>query len=298
MTPGLAGLLAMCAVGIGLAGIPMLRDRGPADRLGLGGTGDTGRRVPLLRRVFERVAAFMGPRVVPAIRTSRRESVDRRLDLAGRPAGLTVQRFYGYKAAGLVLLGGPFALLLAGGGSPAAVVLAAGIGWFFPDIWVSRAGRVRQERIERELPDFLDILAVTVRAGLGYRAALSRVSAELGGPLGEEMLTALRQMELGASRRQAFLALRDRSSSESLATFVGAQLQAEELGVPLSQALNDIAEDMRRAMHQDARRRAARAAPRVSVIVTTLIVPGAMILILVGMLLGSDVTESGLFGGG
>ena len=60
----------------------------------------------------------MGPRVVPAIRASRRESVDRRLDLAGRPGGITVQRFYGYKAAGLILLGGPFALLLAGGGSP------------------------------------------------------------------------------------------------------------------------------------------------------------------------------------
>ena len=74
--------------------------------------------MPLLRRIFERVASFMGPRVVPAIRASRRESVDRRLDLAGRPGGITVQRFYGYKAAGLILLGGPFALLLAGGGSP------------------------------------------------------------------------------------------------------------------------------------------------------------------------------------
>jgi tight adherence protein C len=189
-------------------------------------------------------------------------------------------------------------LLMLPGGSLLLVFPAAFGGWFAPDVWLSREGRLRQERIQRELPDFLDILAVTVRAGLGYRAALGRVAQELGGPLGEEMLTALRQMELGASRRQAFLALRDRSSSESLATFVAAQLQAEELGVPLSQALNDIAEDMRRAMHQDARRRAARAAPRVSVIVTTLIVPGAMILILVGMLLGSDVSESGLFGGG
>ena len=226
---------------------------------------------------------------------SRRESVDRRLDLAGRPAGLTVQRFYGYKAAGLVLLGGPFALLLAGGGSPAAVVLAAGIGWFFPDIWVSRAGRVRQERIERELPDFLDILAVTVRAGLGYRLALARVADALEGPVGEEMLVALRQMELGASRRAAFEALRDRNGSEQLQSFVAAQLQAEELGVPLSEALNDIAADMRRAAHQAARRRAARATPRVSLIVTTLILPGTMILIAVSIVLGSGLQEAGLF---
>ena len=93
MTPGLAGLLAAVAVGIGIAGIPMLRDRGPEERLGLRIDSDSGRRVPFLRRIFERVASFMGPRVVPAIRASRRESVDRRLDLAGRPGGITVQRF-------------------------------------------------------------------------------------------------------------------------------------------------------------------------------------------------------------
>jgi len=295
VTPALAGLLAMCSVAVGLAGVPLLRDRGPVDRLGLGPSGDTGRRVPLLRRIFERVATAMGPRLMPAIRASRRESVDRRLDLAGRPGSLTVQRFYGYKAAGLILLGGPFALLMAGGGSPFAVVLAGGIGWFFPDIWVVRSGRVRQERIERELPDFLDILAVTVRAGLGYRLALARVAEALKGPVGEEMLIALRQMELGASRRAAFEALRDRNASEQLQSFVAAQLQAEELGVPLSEALNDIAADMRRAAHQAARRRAARATPRVSLIVTTLILPGTMILIAVSIVLGSGLQEAGLF---
>ena len=99
------------------------------------------------------------------------------------------------------------------------------------------------------------------------------------------MLTSLRQMELGATRRDAFLAMAERNSSESLKSMIGATLQAEELGVPLSEALNEIAEDMRRAAHQDARRRAARAAPRVSLIVTTLIVPGAMILILMTLFL-------------
>ena len=291
MTPALAGLLAMCSVAVGLAGVPLLRDRGPVDRLGLGSSAEPGRRVPLLRRIFERVASSMGPRLMPAIRASRRESVDRRLDLAGRPGNLTVQRFYGYKAAGLILLGGPFALLMAGGGSPFAVVLAGGIGWFFPDIWVVRSGRVRQERIERELPDFLDILAVTVRAGLGYRLALARVAEALEGPVGEEMLIALRQMELGASRRAAFEALRDRNASEQLQSFVAAQLQAEELGVPLSEALNDIATDMRRAAHQAARRRAARATPRVSLIVTSLILPGTMILIAVAIFLGSGLQD-------
>ncbi len=174
--------------------------------------------------------------------------------------------------------------------------VAAVLGWFGPDMWLSREGRLRQERIERDLPDFMDILAVTVRAGLGYRAALSRVSESLTGPVGEEMMTSLRQMELGATRRDAFLAMAERNSSESLTSMIGATLQAEELGVPLSEALNEIAEDMRRSAHQDARRRAARAAPRVSLIVTTLIVPGAMILILMTLFLSSNVRESGLLG--
>ena len=132
-----------------------------------------------------------------------------RLDLAGRPAGLTVQRFIGLKAALAALARrASCCLLVLSGSSPllarcrrcwsAGSALTSGS---------SREGRLRQERIERDLPDFLDILAVTVRAGLGYRAALLRVAEALGGPVGEEMLTALRQMDLGANRRDAFLAM-------------------------------------------------------------------------------------------
>jgi tight adherence protein C len=297
MTPLLAGGLAALCVGFGLVGVPMLLDRGPLERLSDRAGAASTRRRSLIVRIVGGLAARLGPRVAPSVRGRQRERIAHRLDLAGRPGGLSVQRFIGLKAALATLLGVLMLLLVLAGSSPLLLPVAVVVGWFGPDVWLSREGRIRQERIERDLPDFLDILAVTVRAGLGYRAALGRVAESLGGPISEEMLTALRQMELGASRRQAFLALRDRSSSESLGTFIAAQLQAEELGVPLSQALNDIAEDMRRAAHQDARRRASRAAPRVSLIVTTLIVPGAMILILVSILLGSDLSESGLLGG-
>jgi tight adherence protein C len=297
MTPLLAGALGALCVGVGLLGVPMLLDRGPLERLAGRAGGAPEGRGSLVARVVGGLAGRLGPRVAPSIRGRQRERIAHKLDLAGRPGGMTVQRFIGLKAALATLLGGILLVLVLAGSSPLLLPLAIVIGWFGPDVWLAREARLRQERIEHDLPDFLDILAVTVRAGLGYRAALARVADALGGPISEEMLTALRQMELGASRRQAFLALRERSSSESLATFIAAQLQAEELGVPLSEALNDIAQDMRRAAHQNARRRAARAAPRVSVIVTTLIVPGAMILILVSILLGSDVSESGLLGG-
>jgi tight adherence protein C len=294
-SPLLAGFLATLCVAIGLSSIPLLLDRGPIERFqGPGGPGGERRR-SLVVRLVEWLTARLGPRITPTLRSSRREAIGRRLDLAGRPGGLTVQRYIGLKAS-LLLLGFLVSLLLmVAGSTPLIALLLCGLGWFGPDIYVSREGRLRQEQIERDLPDFLDILAVTVRAGLGYRLALGRVADALGGPVGEEMLVALRQMSLGASRRSAFEALRDRNASEQLSSFVAAQLQAEELGVPLSEALNDIAHDMRRAAHQAARRRAARATPRVSLIITSLIVPGTMILIIVSIVLGSGLAENGPF---
>jgi tight adherence protein C len=295
VTPALAGAMAMACVAVGLLGVPLLLDRGPIERLQTRVGGDAAPRRWFGARLVAWLMVRLGPLLAPRIRVSRREAIGRRLDLAGRPWGLTVQRYVGLKAALLVVGAGLGLLYVMIGGTPLMLLLFGGLGWFGPDVLVAREGRLRQERIERDLPDFMDILAVTVRAGLGYRLALTRVSEALGGPVGEEMLIALRQMSLGASRRSAFEALRDRNASEQLSSFVAAQLQAEELGVPLSEALNDIAHDMRRSAHQAARRRAARAAPRVSLVITSLIVPGTMILIFVAMLLGSGVQESGLF---
>jgi tight adherence protein C len=293
--PALYGALTAFFLGLGLLAIPMLRDEGPVERLGgrIGGVREPARRRSVVARLIEHLAARLGPQLAPSLRASRRTTLERRLDYAGRPGALAVQRLIGLKAALAIVLGvGLGGLLLLLGSSPIYLVLLGAIGWWGPDVWLSRAGRLRQEAIERSLPDFLDILAVSVRAGLGYRLALRRVAEALEGPVSEEMLTVLRQMELGQDRREAFLALRERNRSESLKSFVAAQLQAEELGVPLAEALNDIAGDMRRLAHQYARRQAQRAGPRVSLIVTTLIVPGSIILILLSVAFAAG------FGGG
>ena len=228
------------------------------------------------------------------MRASRREAIDRRLDLAGRPGGLTVQRYVGMKSS-LLLIGLLLsALLVVLGGTPLIALLLCAMGWFGPDIYLSREGRLRQERIERDLPDFLDILAVTVRAGLGYRLALGRVSDALGGPGGRGDA---RRPAPDVARRQPALGLRGAARAQRLRA-------ADELrGRPAAgrgarrAALGGAQRhrgDMRRAAHQAARRRAARATPRVSLIITSLIVPGTMILILVSIILGSGLGDSGL----
>jgi tight adherence protein C len=293
--PTIYGLLASACVAIGILAIPLLREPEIAGGERLDREGRP-RRGPVASLV-EWVAGLVGPAVVRSTTPRMREALDRKLDLAGRPGGMGVSRWLGLKGAIALLFGLwglGFALL---GGGLMMLFLGLGLGYFGPDVWLNRQGRLRQERIERELPDFLDILAITVRAGLGYRQALQRVAESLEGPAAEEMITALRQTDLGASRRTAFEALRARNDSESLSMFVAAQLQAEELGVPLAEALNDIAADMRKAAHQNARKRAQQAAPRVSLIVTTLVVPGAMLMIVAAIVVGSGLLDTGLFGG-
>jgi tight adherence protein C len=287
----LPAMLATGAFVLAVRGFVMLREPGPLVRLETAAPRRRtreARRGPM-RRLLDFLGTRLGPRLLRVMGARRADRVGVQLDQAGHPDGMTVDEFYARKAA-LTALGLVAAvLLLLSGSAPLLALPVAFIGWFGLDIWLARAARLRQERLERDLPDFLDILAVTVKAGLGYRDALARVSRELGGPVGEEITTALRGMELGASRREALEALRERNSSEALDQFVTAQLQAEELGVPLAEALNSLADDMRRDAYQAARRRAARAAPRISLIVTTVIVPGAVLLILVALFLGSDV---------
>ena len=298
----LFGVLTAFFLALGLLAIPMLRDAGPVERLGgrIGGVHEAVERTSITAKLVEALAARLGPRLAPSLQGSRRAALEHKLDYAGRPGGLTVQGFIGRKAALALLLGvGGGGLMLLLGASPIWIGVLGVAGWFAPTVLLNRAGRLRQQAIERTLPDFLDILAVSVRAGLGYRYALRRVAESLGGPVGEEMFVVLRQIDLGADRREAFLALRDRNESDALKAFVAAQLQAEELGVPLSEALNDIASDMRRMASQTARREAQRASPRVSLLVTTLIVPGSMILILLSIYFSVISSGGGvsLFGG-
>ena len=288
----LPALLVAVSVGVAMRGIVLLRDPGPVERLQAAGASAQGRS-SLTARVVTGLAGRLGPRALSSMDPARRARIGHRLDLAGRPGGLTVEGWLGRVAAYAALGVGAFVLLtLLGAGVLGVTALAVAIGG--PHVVLSRRGRLRQERLERDLPDFLDVLSVTVRAGMSYRAALGRVAQALGGPMGEEVQTTLRQMDVGVSRRDAFIALRARNDAEALDAFVAAQLQAEELGVPLADALADLAIDMRRAARQAARQRAQKAAPRVSLIVTTFIVPASVALILTALFLSSDIDTSAL----
>ncbi|MFF4929897.1 DUF5936 domain-containing protein [Streptomyces griseofuscus] len=233
------------------------------------------------------VLRLMGPRLVARYR--------RRIDLAGNPGGLTIDRYAARRAVYGVLGGVGFLVFLLRGQWFVAVLLLL-FGAFWTEVGIWSAIRVRRDVIERTLPDFLDVLAVVVSAGLGFRQALDRVASRYEGPWADELRITLRQMDLGMSRRQAFAELRRRNDSEQVAMFVTALQQGEELGAPIVDTLVSLAKDMRRTDAQNARRKAARAVPKATLMITTFMVPATMLLLGAGLILGSGVDFGSLTG--
>lgn len=289
MNPALPALALTACLAVALRGVLMIRDRGPIARLEGPVEADAGDATSIVGRLIVGLNERLAPRMMALLGRRRLEQIRLRIDSAGRPGGMTVQTYAGRKATLFVLMSTTGVLLLVATGTVIPLLTLSVYGWIATDISLSGAARRRQQAIDRALPDFLDVVAVSVSAGVSFRPALRRVAESLGGPMGEEAITALRQMELGASRREAFLALRQRNQSQFVAQFVTALLQAEELGVPLADSLVDISREMRREAYQRGRREAARAAPRVSLIVSMLIVPAALILIIAALFVGSDL---------
>ncbi|MFC4032715.1 DUF5936 domain-containing protein [Streptomyces polygonati] len=301
MTPFGLGLLlalviALCAVGVvyavGLlrADVKLPDDLALALEVGRTRTTRTGNAIDRLGiRWVPMVLRLMGPARIARIRA--------RLDHAGHPYGLTVER-YAARRAVYGVVGGLGGLALLSRSSWLLALLVFAYGWWFADFTIWMAIRRRRDDIERTLPDFLDVLAVVVSAGLGFRQALERVNAVYKGPWSDEIRVALRQMDVGVSRREAFDQLRKRNGSEQVAQFVSALQQGEELGAPIARTLLQIAQDMRRAEAQNARRRAARMVPRATGVITLLLVPATMILLISGTIIGSQTNFGNIFGNG
>jgi tight adherence protein C len=244
--------------------------------------------------VLDRVGAPLLPVAVRLHGRQRLQGLDTAIRRAGRPEGVTLTMFVRREAA-LVLFGLLFGLVFTAQGLwTIGVPLAVGLGVWMR-LWLYTEASRRRQQIDAELPDFLDVLSVTVTAGLGFRQALERVCEFHGGALAAEMRTALQEMNVGASRRQTFVALRERNRSATVGTFVTALLQAEELGVPLADALTSIASDVRREHAENVRQKAARAAPMVSLAVTMTILPGALILMVSAVLIANAGVLGDLF---
>ncbi|PID53513.1 MAG: type II secretion protein F [Micrococcales bacterium] len=249
------------------------------------------------RSALDRAGHALGQRLVHVLPGSVYRWLQRQVDLAGRPDGMGVESLLAGSMKWLILIS-PAVLLFLMQGRFLFVLLSFAIIVVLPLAKLSGTARKRCEQIDSDLPDFMDVLAVTVSAGVGFRAALATVARRFGGPLAEEIELSLHQMNNGASLRSAFLSLRSRTDSESVDEFVSAYLQSEELGAPLADTLNQIAGDMRLATAQRLRQKAAKVEPRATLIVTIVMVPGAIILLAGGLFLALGGEDLGsIFGG-
>jgi tight adherence protein C len=216
---------------------------------------------------------------------ARLETIRRRLDLAGNPPGWDVDRVIGLKALGLVVLTlvGLVLPALFGAGLRGTFLTALGLaalGWFGPSMWLYQIGFDRTEQMQRELPDALDLLTISVEAGLAFDAALAQVARNSEGPLAKELFRVLQEMQIGTGRIDALRALADRTDVEELRVFVGAMVQADTFGIPIANVLRVQSKEMRVKRSQRAEEKAQKVPVKILFPLIFCIMPALFVVVL------------------
>jgi tight adherence protein C len=213
------------------------------------------------------------------------EGVSTRLLAAGLGRKISPTTFLAFKSAlalGGLVLGALFGGAAAGpGGVLFAAIALAGIGFIAPDFVVSGKARSRKDRIRAELPDALDLMAVSVEAGMGFDGAISKLTEHMHGPLADEFALTLGEIRIGESRQDALKKLSDRTSTPELSSFVRSIIQADQLGISLGRILRVQATDSR-LKRQAAAEEKAMKAPIKMLFPTVLFIFPAMFLVILG----------------
>ncbi len=206
--------------------------------------------VPIGERVFAPLVSGLTGVATRFSPQGMSERIARRLVLAGNPKGLDVDRVLVLKLLGAFsgLVWVPLVIgLLKLSGLPALAFIGIlwGVSFMYSDVTINRKIEERQKEIARKLPDILDLLVISVEAGLGFEQALDRTANAVPGPLSEEFRRMLHEVRIGSTRADALRALDARTDVEELRTFVLAMLQADTFGVSISKILRNQADEMR-----------------------------------------------------
>jgi len=223
----------------------------------------------------------LGRRFTAADQTAR---LRKKLDLAGNPAGWDTDRILAYKMLGLIVgavIG--IALPLLAGNILWALVFGVGLaalGLFAPNLFLYQAAFNRSDKLKRELPDALDLLVISVEAGLGFDAALAQVARNTTGPLAEEFFRVLQEMQLGTGRSASMRALGERTDVPDLRGFVSAMVQADTFGIPVANVLRIQSREMRIRRTQWAEEQAQKVPVKILFPLIFCIMPSLFIVIM------------------
>ena len=244
-------------------------------------------RGPPLLRVLVRAGARLRPAAAPAPR-----ELHARIAAAGRPAGLGPRELMAAKlaAAGAGGVGAAtFAAAMPGRLALALVLGGPVAGFLAPDLWLARRAAERARLVRRELPGLLDLLRVAVESGSSLAEALRAVGARTHGPLAAEWRAVGRQVALGVPLERALAGMAERTPLPEVRALVAALDRARRHGAPPAETLAAQARDARFALARHAREEAARAGPKIQLVVALLLVPSVLLLVaaaLVAALLG------------
>jgi tight adherence protein C len=212
------------------------------------------------------------------------EGVAQKLVMAGNPPNLNVDKVLVLKLLGIVsvILWIPIVLALHIQGMLAivAILLLWGCAFMYPDVLINRKIEDRQKEISRKLPDILDLLVISVEAGLGFEQALDRTTIAVPGALSDEFRRMLHEIRIGSSRADALRAMAERTDVPELRAFIMAMLQADTFGVSVSRLLRSQAEEMRTRRRLRAQEQAQKAPVKMLFPLVFCIFPSIFVVIL------------------
>jgi tight adherence protein C len=235
--------------------------------------------------------AALGPRLGSLGLVRRLEpprDLEARLIAAGRPGGLRPRDWMALKVGAAAAASPGSATILAAGRGPLALFLAVSFplaGFMAPDFWLARAVRARADAALRELPDLLDLLRVEIAAGVAPVRAMGAVAAEFEGPLAVEWRRVATAVSLGAPQAAAIGELAKRVAADEVKALVETLVRSRRHGLPIGPALGAQAARARDARRRRIRERAARAGPKMQLVVALVLVP-SMLLIVAALLVG------------
>jgi tight adherence protein C len=215
----------------------------------------------------------------------QRQDMQNRLNLAGRPGNLTPADFQALRYGATIVLfviGLLLGLLLFH--SPVGIVVSAAVGavlgFFAPPYYITSKVTTRRKKIQLALPDVMDLLTIAVEAGLGFDAAVQRVTDKFDNALADEFKTVLQEVRLGRPRLDALDEMGRRCGVEDLHNFTQAVIQSEQMGVGLAKILRLQSEEMRRKRRQRAEELAAQASLKMMLPMVGCIFPTLWLILL------------------
>ncbi len=239
---------------------------------------------PFSERVLRPAIERLGSMLSRSTPQKARQDVLNRLELAGRPGNLTPEDFVAVRLVAAALLGALGLLLGLLLGNPVylviALVVGVVLGYYVPVLWLKQKVDARRNEIQKGLPDALDLLVICVDAGLGFDAALARVTDKYRNALSDLLSKALREVSLGRPRLEALDEMGRSSGVEDLHNFIQAVIQSEQFGTGIGKILRIQADEMRRKRRQRAQERGAQATLKMMLPMVGCIFPTLWIVLL------------------